>query len=446
MLPRGGGVVARPARPPLLQREVAPAAAASPVGWGRDRGARLASAVWPLGRVPRRLDRPAEIRGAPLPRVDFRLRVQCAPLRRTERRRGQVCRRPRAGAEQGTAGARRPGQRIRQRLAATVAARHDCDHLRPAAARGAVAFGTAALAFFGDALSVRACRRDAPVGDRERHGSGARPHGTPRLGRAPPTAEERLYSHLQRVAAHAPKLCASFTAMLAAVSRRWPAVRIVLSEALYNHFPGASYNIGGRYPKASCTVLSPRMRWEDPFIGVLEWLSGEGRRAHGLSPSTASIVPGANGLSNDKIEAFNTWLGTLPANVGEQDAVRVLRLAELFRGRGDAHTEWAWNPADRGKTHRISQRDCLHLCVAPSVTDARARNRGGDCGLALTRFQLRFSPAFSSGWVRDCGHDVAPPRGLCGIKNERFSSAPDLDAVRPSEHIAPRALADHRCG
>jgi hypothetical protein len=51
----------------------------------------------------------------------------------------------------------------------------------------------------------------------------------------------------------------------------------------------------------------------------------------------------------------------------------VLRLAEIFHGRGEAHVEFAWNPFASARLHsQWSERDCLHLCIAPGVSDALA--------------------------------------------------------------------------
>eukprot|EP00966_Prymnesium_polylepis_P072961 1694459-Prymnesium_polylepis.1 len=60
--------------------------------------------------------------------------------------------------------------------------------------------------------------------------------------------------------------------------------------------------------------------------------------------------------------------GALPKRHSRVGGLHVLRLAEIFAGRGDAHAEMAWNPW----AHGHSQRDCLHMCVAPGMSDALA--------------------------------------------------------------------------
>ena len=165
---------------------------------------------------------------------------------------------------------------------------------------------------------------------------------------------------------HALPSRASFTAMLKRVARRWPHTSIVLTEALLNHFPGGSYIMAGRYPGASCPVLSPMMRWEYPVMYPCvcdQWWTP---RADARQMSSERYVANANGVDNRMIDAVNEWLRNVTSVTSAQSPAtgpRLLRLSDLFRGRGEAHVEWAWNPfVSKG---RGSQRDCLHLCVRP---------------------------------------------------------------------------------
>ena len=97
--------------------------------------------------------------------------------------------------------------------------------------------------------------------------------------------------------------------------------------------------------------------WIDGFNG---WLGGAVRelqhervRAHGshrAGPSTA-FCPALTGRSARRVP---------------QVPARLLRAAALYAGRGDAHVEVAF------ETNRLSQRDCLHYCVAPGVLDGLA--------------------------------------------------------------------------
>ena len=156
----------------------------------------------------------------------------------------------------------------------------------------------------------------------------------------------------------------SFAKMLDGVARRWRKVSIVVTEALFNHFPGGSYVMAGRYPAASCPVLSPMMRWEYavmyPCVCDQWWTS----RADAAHVSSDRYVPNPNGVDNRMIDGVNAWLRNLTSTRSRAAAgagARLIRLSDLFRGRGEAHVEWAWNPyLSKG---RGSQRDCLHLCV-----------------------------------------------------------------------------------
>ena len=49
--------------------------------------------------------------------------------------------------------------------------------------------------------------------------------------------------------------------------------------------------------------------------------------------------------------------------------LQIIRVAEMYSSRGYAHVEYM---SELGSTDKHSQRDCLHLCIAPGVSDALA--------------------------------------------------------------------------
>ena len=75
------------------------------------------------------------------------------------------------------------------------------------------------------------------------------------------------------------------------------------------------------------------------------------------------------GISAEWIDTFNGWLARA---VEDEDAaaaqLRLVRVAGLYKGRGEAHVEHAGEGGHSG-----SPRDCLHYCVAPGVLDALAQ-------------------------------------------------------------------------
>ena len=158
----------------------------------------------------------------------------------------------------------------------------------------------------------------------------------------------------------------------------WPQLAsVVVSENLYNHFPGGEYLINS-YPKAT-PPMREYVHYLYPNVSSLstavcdQWRSPVDTTSASYTKAKLNLgeKPLPPGVSYFESAAYNHEVQrALPHAVRKHQAlqrVRLLRLAELYRGRGDAHVEYL-----EENTGRHSRRDCFHLCVAPGVTDALA--------------------------------------------------------------------------
>lgn len=144
--------------------------------------------------------------------------------------------------------------------------------------------------------------------------------------------------------------------------------RTVFVEAIPPHFPGGHYIVMGyvKYPPA-----------EPPEQACNQWHRPQhdaGDASHLQKTLSRNATPPTfiRGISNDWIDRFNVWLeqavedgaSALPSD--QRRKFHLQRVAALYAGRGDANVDSA------GEANHYSQRDCLHLCVAPGVLDALA--------------------------------------------------------------------------
>ena len=176
-----------------------------------------------------------------------------------------------------------------------------------------------------------------------------------------------------------------FIAFLRAVRVAWPALRVVVTDNFRNHFPGGTYS-RGRYPPAKPptttiianpakvgefrSVTAPCDQWNIPYNRELLEYANFGRKpVMGVGP------PGIMAFNNRVERAFfAARSGGEGAHLTAGGGVHLLRVAELYEGRGDAHVEFLEEDLEPHTPAgpKPSKRDCLHLCVAPGVLDALA--------------------------------------------------------------------------